>query len=80
MSTPFNPVWLEMGAIVPVDCATTYALLDEVKRLRDGQCLHQKEWRDLTKEQCWDLLTTHRNDPFALLVEVQKALEKKNHG
>lgn len=78
MSTPFNPVWLEMGAVVPVDCATTYALLDEIRRLTGEQCLHQKEWRDLNKEQCWDLLIAYCNNPFTLLVEVQKALEKKN--
>ena len=41
MSTFFNPYWLEPGAAVPVDIATTAALVTEIQRLR--QALAQPE-------------------------------------
>jgi hypothetical protein len=77
MSKPFNDYWLEMGAAVPVDIDTTQALVEEVRRLRTSQA-HAREWCDLSKAQCWDILVKHKNDPFSLLVEVQNALQRNN--
>lgn len=34
MSTHFDVRWLEQGAAVPVDIATTAALLNEIKRMK----------------------------------------------
>lgn len=36
MSTPFNPYWLEMGAVVPVDIQTTEALIREITLLKNN--------------------------------------------
>ena len=47
MSTFFNPYWLEPGAAVPVDIATTAALVTEIQRLR--QALAQPE-QEATKQ------------------------------
>ena len=33
MSTPFNPYWLEMGAVVPVDIPTLAAFAEELRRV-----------------------------------------------
>jgi hypothetical protein len=73
MSIPFNPYWLKVGAMIPVDLATTEALVAEIKRLRD-----EKQWRDLSKEECWNILVEHRKDPFSLLVAAQETLRAKN--
>lgn len=77
MNKPFDDYWLETGAVIPVDFATTQALVEEIIRLRQSQA-HVKEWCDLSKSQCWDILVKHRNDPFSLLVEVQNALQRNN--
>ncbi|NDD54029.1 hypothetical protein EBZ39_09155 [bacterium] len=83
MSTPFNPYWLEVGAVVPVDMATTEALVVEINRLRNeefnrGGWPDKKQWHDLSKEECWDILVKHRTEPFSLLVAVQETLRAKN--
>ena len=85
MSTPFNEYWLEMGAVVPVDIETTAILLNEIKRLRDetfnrGGWPEKKQWRDLSKEKCWDICVKHRNEPFSLLIATQNALRELNGG
>lgn len=43
MSTPFNPYWLEPGAAVPVDIATTSALVTEIQRLRQALAESEQE-------------------------------------
>jgi len=50
MSTFFNPYWLEPGAAVPVDIATTAALVTEIQRLRQALEQPEREWVDLTDE------------------------------
>jgi hypothetical protein len=83
MKKPFDPVWLEIGACVPVDLETTEALVNELKRLKNeelnrGGWFLPKKWADLSKEECWNILVKHRSDPFSLLVAVQDRLKEKN--
>jgi len=77
MSTPFNEHWLEMGACVPVDIETTAILLKEIKQLRHDARL-ERQWADLSKEECWDIFVAHKNKPFSILVAVQAKLKEKN--
>ena len=83
MSTPFQEYWLDMGAIIPIDIETTTILLNEIRRLRNEAFNHggwpeAKRWRDLSKEQCWDICVKHRHDPFSLLIATQNAVREKN--
>lgn len=43
--------WLEPGAAVPVDIATTAALVTEIQRLRQALEQPKREWFGLTDEE-----------------------------
>lgn len=58
MSTPFNPYWLEMGAVVPVDIQTTQCLIQEIALLKEdlGQKSITPKGEGMTKEEALKLI------------------------
>lgn len=70
MSTPFNPKWLEQGAAVPVDIATTVALVQELNRMKylinktyyinDAGCVCQRLMDNLLADVAQDVLETYK--------------------
>lgn len=79
MSTFFNPYWLEPGAAVPVDIATTAALVTEIQRLRQALEQPEREWVGLTddemKQTCYEAWSF---DPYVIAQAIQEKLRSKN--
>ena len=84
MSTFFNPYWLEPGAAVPVDIATTAALVTEIQRLRQALAQPEQEpvaWVGLTDEEreyLWGITRIDDEDRFAFVLAVEARLKEKN--
>jgi len=70
--------WLFSGAMVPVDAATTAALVAEIKRLINvvgGMALSVNEWVGLTDDEIEHL----RNDqPWWMVRDIEAKLKEKN--
>jgi hypothetical protein len=43
-----------------------------------NRVLAKREWVGLTKEECWELLVTHKEKPFSFLIAVEAKLKEKN--
>lgn len=74
MSTPFNPYWLEMGAVVPVDIPTLAAFAEELRRVnQENEELRQGLAR---LAALYGKVANHRDELFESV--IQNKLKEKS--
>ena len=69
--------WLEPGAAVPVDIATTAALVTEIQRLRQALEQPEREWVGLTDDEIVKASIGHVEGKYMLPHSFARAIEAK---